>query len=193
MARPRKIDLIPAEDREWLAEELAGRGFAGIEEVTDLLNARSGVIAVGISVGKSAVGEFSKELKIQRALRMQSEAFDLAGAMMGDMDVDQESALYKGLTQMIATLAMQSLMAAPDNAPRVPAEELMLFGRVLKDLTGSAGGRVRLEQAERDRIAKEAREAAQAEVKERVEDAVSETGLSGERAEELRRKLLGVR
>ena len=57
----------------------------------------------------------------------------------------------------------------------------------------SAGFRERLKEDERKRITREAREAAEAEMAERVQGAISEAGLDDTMAAEMRRKLLGVK
>lgn len=191
MPAPRKIDLIPAELRRWLAEALEARGFGDIIAVTEELNFKLDEAGVEVSIGKSAVGDFSKALKDQR------EAMGLAETLLADMDIERESDLHKVLMQLIATSAVQLLRSVRDDDKHLDAKDLMALGRMLKDIMSSAGIREKLRDDERARIAKEARAAAEAEIAERLDAAVTEAGLSEAGLSEtqldlIRRKVLGV-
>lgn len=187
MPAPRKIDLMPDELRQWLADVLRERGFGDIVAVTEDLNFRLEEAGMQLTIGKTAVGEFSKALKDQR------EAMGLAEELLADMDIDQEGELHKVLMQMIATSAVQLIRSVREKDGHLDAKELMSLGRMLKDLMQSAGFRERLKEDERKRITREAREAAEAEMAERVQGAISEAGLDDTMAAEMRRKLLGVK
>ena len=97
MPAPAKLDLIPPELRAWLREALEARGFAEIVAVTEELNFRLQECGLEVSIGKTAVGRFSKALKDQR------EAFSIAETLLSDMDIAAEGELHKVLVQMIAS------------------------------------------------------------------------------------------
>ncbi|MEO0861128.1 MAG: phage protein Gp27 family protein [Pseudomonadota bacterium] len=182
MPPPRKIDLVPEKLRDWLRDELAERGFADIVEVTEALNFRLEQDGLELRLGKTAVGEFSKLLKDQR------EAFGMAETLLADMDIEAEGDIHRTLMQMIATSAMQMMQAVRQEDGHLDAKSLMSLGRMLKDLMQSAGFRERLLSDERDRVAKEARQAAA----EAVEKSSSDLGLTEETAEAVKSMILGV-
>lgn len=187
MPPARKLDLIPEELRRWLAEELRERGFADIVEVTEALNVRLQEAGQEIRVGKSSVGDFSKALKDQR------EAFAIAETLLSDMDIEAEGELHKVLMQMIATSAVHMIQAVRAEDEHLDPKDLMNLGRMLKDLMSSSGMREKLLEDERKRLAREAREAAQAEMDEALEASATEAGLSAEMLDRLRRGVLGLR
>ncbi|MEO1974796.1 MAG: phage protein Gp27 family protein [Paracoccaceae bacterium] len=187
MPPPKKLDLIPEEIRRWLAEELRDRGFADILEVTEALNARIAAEGLELSIGKSAVGDFSKALKDQR------EAFAIADQLLSDLDIEREGEIHRVLMQMIATSAVQMIRSVREEDEHLDAKDLMSLGRMLKDLMASSGMREKLLDDERKRLTREAREAAQAEMDEALEATAKEAGLDGHMLDRLRRGVLGLR
>jgi hypothetical protein len=187
MPPPKKLDLIPEELRRWLAEELRERGFADILDVTEALNFRLQEEGLEVRVGKTAVGDFSKALKDQR------EAFAIAETLLSDMDIEQEGELHKVLMQMIATSAIQMINAVRADDKHLDPTALMSLGRMLKDLMSSSGMREKLLADERARVARQAREAAQAEMDEALEATAKEAGLDAGMLDRLRKGVLGLR
>lgn len=182
MPPPKKLDLIPEELRKRLADELSQRGFSDIVEVTEQLNFWLEDAGLEISIGKSAVGDFSKLLKDQR------DCFNMAETLLAGMDIEGESDMHKALMQMIAASAMQMMRSVREEDGHLAAKDLMALGRMLKDLMGSAGIREKLREDERARIQREEREAA-AQV---VEATASSGGMSAEVAERIKAEILGV-
>lgn len=182
MPTPRKIDLLPEEIRDWLREELSQRGFGDIEDVTGALNDRLEENGLSLSIGKSAVGRFSKALKDQR------EAFSIAETLLSDMDIEAEGELHKVLMQMIATSAVHMIHAVREEDGHLDPKDLMNLGRMLKDLMSSSGMREKLLKDERDRIERKAREEAATE----MEAIAREGGLTDDAIQTFRKKLLGV-
>ena len=127
-----KLDLIPPELRQWLSEVLAERGFGDIVAITEDLNFRLEEAGLELSIGKSAVGRFSKALKDQR------EAFSMAETLLSDMDISAEGELHKVLMQMIATSAVHMIKAVRDGDEQLEAKELHMLARMLKDLMASS-------------------------------------------------------
>ncbi len=187
MPPPKKLDLIPEELRRWLAEELRERGFSDILDVTEALNFRLEAEGVQIRIGKTAVGDFSKALKDQR------EAFAIAETLLSDLDISAEGELHKVLLQMIATSAIHMIQSVRDEDGHLEAKELMSLGRMLKDLMASSGMREKLLDDERQRVAREAREAARAEIEEALEQTASEAGLDETMLSTLRKGVLGLK
>lgn len=187
MPAPAKLDLIPGEVRSWLREELATRGFADIVDVTEALNFRLQEAGLEITIGKTAVGKFSKALKDQR------EAFQIAETLLADMDISAEGELHKVLLQMIATSAVHMINAVREDGGQLEAKELMSLGRMLKDLMASSGMREKLLDDERKRIAAEARAQAQQEMAEQLDTVATEDGLSDAAIAALRTRFLGLR
>lgn len=184
MPAPRKIDLIPAEFRDWLGEELMARGFGGIVDVTDALNFRLEEAGIEVRIGKSAVGEHSKLLKDQR------EAFAMAETLLDDMDLKAEGEMHRVLMQMIATSAMQMMRSVREGDGHLEPKDLASLGKMLKDLMGSTQTRENLLEGERARIAAEAREAQRAELDAALSEG-AERGDVTKEAMEAARRLMG--
>lgn len=187
MPPPAKLDLIPDELRRWLAEELKVRGFAEIQDVTEALNFRLQEAGLEVSVGKTAVGQFSKALKDQR------EAFAFAETLLSDLDIEREGELHKVLMQMIATSAVHMLRSVREEDEHLDPKDLMNLGRMLKDLMASSGMREKLLEEERQRVMRQAREAAQAEMDQALEATATEAGLDADMVARLRRGVLGLK
>lgn len=187
MPTPAKLDLIPTELRVWLAEELKARGFAEIVDVTEALNFRLEEEGMELTVGKTAVGKFSKSLKMQR------EAFAFAEVLLSDLDIQAEGELHKVLLQMIATSAVQYMRTAQEADEDIDPKDLMNLGRMLKDLMHSSGLREKLLDDERKRVAEEARREALTAVSEKFEEVAGESGLSAEAIAKMRNEFLGVK
>ena len=180
MPAPAKLDLIPPELRDWLREELAARGFADIVDVTEALNFRLQEQGLELTVGKTAVGKFSKALKDQR------EAFSIAETLLSDMDIEAEGELHKVLMQMIATSAVHMIHAVREEDWHLEPKDLMSLGRMLKDLMSSSGMREKLLADERARITRQAQEAAKAEALDRLDDGVASGAIDAAAAQAAR-------
>lgn len=187
MPPAKKLDLIPEEIRNWLSEELAQFGFGNIVEVTEGLNFRLEESGQELRIGKTAVGNYAKALKDQR------EAFAIADTLLSDMDIEAEGELHKVLMQMIATSAVHMIQSVREEGGNLDPKDLMSLGRMLKDLMASSGMREKLLEDERQRIAREAREAARAEIEEALEETATEAGLSADMLKALRAGVLGVK
>jgi ABC-type transport system involved in cytochrome bd biosynthesis fused ATPase/permease subunit len=191
MPAPAKLDLIPAELRQWLKEELETRGFGDIVDVTEALNFRLQEEGLELTVGKTAVGKFSKALKDQR------EAFQIAETLLSELDVEAEGELHKVLMQMIATSAVHMIQNVREEGGHLDPKDLMNLGRMIKDLMSSSVMREKLLEDERKRVAREATAAAEAKAAARfeevVEDAAREGGLSADRIAQMRNQFLGVK
>lgn len=182
MPPPKKLDLIPIELRQRLAEVLQERGFGDIVAVTEELNFWLEEEGLEVRVGKSSVGEFSKLLKDQR------EAFAMAETLLSDMDIEGESQMHKVLMQMIATAAFQMMQSVSEKDGQFDPKELANLSRMLKDLMQSAGLREKLRADERARVAAEVRETAAAQVEEKA----TALGLTRDTVQSIKAQILGV-
>ncbi len=182
MPPPKKLDLVPAELIERLKALCVERGFGQIHEVTDELNGWLAEDGLELTIGKTSVGAFSKMLKDQR------EAFSMAEMLLADMDLEAEGEIHRTLMNMIATSAMQMMIAVRGDDGHLDPKDLMNLGRMLKDLMGSAGIREKLLADERARIIKEAN----AKAAEQGAKAAREAGMSDETAEAIKASILGV-
>lgn len=182
MPAPRKIDLIPEELRRWLAEELQARGFAEIIDVTEALNFRLEEAGLELSVGKSAVGEFSKALKDQR------DAFRIAEVLLQDVDLEKEGQIHEALYQMIATSAMHMITAVRGDNKHLDPKSLSQLAKMLRDLMGSSQIREKLREDEAARVARQAKE----EAVDAVTKKANELGLTGGTVEAIKAQILGV-
>jgi len=177
---PKKLDLIPIEFRQRLAETLRDRGFGDIVAVTEELNFWLEERGEEIRIGKTSVGEFSKLLKDQR------DAFAMAETLLGDMDIEGESNMHKVLMQMIATAAFHMMQSVSSSDGDFDPKALASLSRMLKDLMHSAGLREKLREDERERIIKSERAA----MAQKLDDAV-EAGGANAAAAQAAREIMG--
>ncbi len=187
MPPAKKIDKLPDEDRAWLADRLREYGYGQIIKVTDELNDRLDEKGYVDSIGKSAVGDFNLMLKEQAA------AFEVAEKLVDSLGVDAESDLQKQLYHLISATAMQSIIDVRGEGSHLTADASAKYAKMLKDLMSSSSTREKLLEGERERVAKEAREAAHAEVEQALAETAAEEGLSSDLLKTLRNNILGLK
>ncbi|MGK2899209.1 MAG: phage protein Gp27 family protein [Burkholderiaceae bacterium] len=94
-----KIAQLPQNLRDWLHKAFVERGFGGIEQITEDLNALMKEAGVAISIGKSAVGAESQKVKrAQEAIRATTEAARLIADTSPDVG-DKRSAGAMAIVQ----------------------------------------------------------------------------------------------
>ncbi len=192
MPPPRKVDLLPEEQKTWLKDTLKEAGFAGYESISEDLNARLEEAGITMTIGKSALHSFGQEYS--EFVRYQEEASAWAADWMNDNGLEEEAQRHNVLFQMITTLAfkvMQSQMTK--EGEEISPQELHFLGRMLKDVMSSSGIRQKLVADERKRIAEEATLAERERVSDAVDEVVVEAGLSAKVAGDLRAKVLGLK
>ena len=180
MPPPKKLDLVPDELRQRLAQLLQDRGFGDIMDVTEELNSWLEERGEKLTIGKSAVGEFSKLLKDQR------DAFAMAETMLADLDIEGESNMHKVLMQMIATAAFQMMQAMSEKDEDFDPKSLANLSRMLKDLMQSAGMREKLREDERRRVEQKAREDAVDD----IEKVATQLGMTKDTVQGIREQIL---
>lgn len=150
MPAPRKVDLLPAELREWLHEELRRRGFGGYEELAEALAFRCEEAGLELRIGKSALHAYGADFR-EYALaeqRGQEEIRAFLTQMTAGQEVDVTSALFQQLTRI--AFRLQMAMGRGDQE---------IDARGLKDLTTALNNLIRSTDL-RERIAAEERRAA---------------------------------
>ena len=143
MPGPRKIDQLPGELKDRLRRALIGRGFADIVGVTDELNDWLEEEGLALSIGKTAVGQFSKMLKDQ------ADAFGLAETLMANSSVEREAEMHKALSHLTATSALQMIQTIRDADGTLDPKSLAALAKMLRDLMASSGLREKLVEADR--------------------------------------------
>lgn len=186
----KKVTLLPAELQLWLKEELVARGFADYEELTEELNRRLEGAGQELRLGKSAVHSFGQEY--EKFAQLQEEAGAWAQQWMADNDLSDEAEQHRVLFQMMTSVAFKVLKSQMiKEGEQIDPRELHFLGRMMKDIMSSSGIREKLVAEERERIAEEARAAAQAEVAERLDGAVAEGQLNATAARKAR-EIMGM-
>ncbi|KAB6715847.1 phage protein Gp27 family protein [Roseobacter sp. TSBP12] len=190
MPPPRKIDLLPAELRVWLQDELRDRGFAGYVELTEELNRRLAEHGSSETLHPATVNRFGQGY--EAFVKAQEQASEWAVEWMQSEGLADEAKRHNVLFQMVTTLAFKVMQAQMiKDGGDINPQELHFIGKMLKDVMQSSGMREKLVTDERERVAKEAREQALQEVDDRLAGAGAEAGLSEDRVEFMRNKLLG--
>ena len=138
MPPPRKIDLLPAELRIWLQEELRLRGFAQYEDLAEALNFRLEEAGLDLRIRKSAIHDFGSEYK--EFVRLQEQASDWAKEWLGDMGMEDQAQRQNVLFQMLTTLAFKVMQAeVSKEGAEISPQNLHFLARMMKDVMSSSG------------------------------------------------------
>lgn len=192
MPPPKKVELLPAELRTWLQEALVARGFGDYVALAEELNFKLEEEGLELRIGKSALHNYGQEY--EKFAKLQEEASSWAEQMFSDFDLTEEAKQHRVLFQMMTSLAFKVLKSKhEDDGDEINPQDLQRLARMMKDIMASSGMREKLLADERARIAKEAREQAEAEMTERFDQVVGEAGLGEDRIAQMRRDFLGLR
>lgn len=153
MPSPRKVDLLPAELRDWLREELARRGFGDYEALADALNTKLALAGSELTLSKSAIHRFGSEY--QEFVKLQEEAGDWVEGFVREVGMEGEAERHSALFQMLTALAFKSMKSAMASDAPDP-KDLHFLGKMLKDVMSSSGMRQKLLADEAKRIREEA-------------------------------------
>ncbi|MGP9788934.1 phage protein Gp27 family protein [Roseinatronobacter sp. NSM] len=161
MPPPRKVDLLPAELKFWLQEELRSRGFGGYEDLAEALNFRLEKAGSELRIRKSALHAFGQEY--EEFVKYQEQASAWAADWMQEQGLAEEAKRHNVLFQMITTLAFKVMQAQMiKEGGEIDPKELHFLGRMLKDVMASSGIRESLIVAERKAQAAKLDEAVEA-------------------------------
>jgi len=138
MPPPRKVDLLPAELRAWLQEELRARGFGDYEAISEALNMRLEAAGLDLRIRKSAIHEFGSEYR--EFVRLQEQASDWAREWLGDMGLEDQAQRQNVLFQMLTTLAFKVMQAEViKEGADISPQNLHFLARMMKDVMSSSG------------------------------------------------------
>ena len=127
MPPPRKVDLLPEEDRAWLNAELIRRGFGEYHAISALLAER------GFEISHSTLGVHGLALKRKlAAIRASTEAAKLIAEAAPD-DADQRSEAVMSLVQTGLFDGMVNLQEAAEEDN--PAERIGLLAKAAKAIS----------------------------------------------------------
>jgi len=154
MPPPRKIDLLPAELRLWLQEELRARGFSQYEDLAESLNFRLVEAGLDLRIRKSALHDFGAEYR--EFVKLQEQASDWAREWLGEMGMDDQAQRQNVLFQMLTTLAFKVMQAeAMKDGTEISPQNLHFLARMMKDVMSSSG--IAQAMQEKDRKAQAAK------------------------------------
>jgi hypothetical protein len=172
MPPPRKVDLLPAELKGWLRDELIARGFADYEALAEDLNFRLEDAGLELRIQKSAIHAFGQDFRqyaeAQAVAQEEIRAFLQEASLQREVDVT--SALFQQLTTI--QWRLQMLMSDPDNLPDP---------RGMKDLTTALNNLIRSTDLREKLVAEERRAQAA-----RLDAAVASGDLNKEAAQKAR-------
>jgi len=138
MPPPRKIDLLPPEERRWLQDTLRERGFSGYIEIAEELNQRLAARASDETLHPATVQRFGAEYR--EFVRLQEQASDWAKEWLGEMGMEDQAQRQNVLFQMLTTLAFKSMQAEiGKEAAEIDPKNLHFIGRMMKDVMTSSG------------------------------------------------------
>ncbi|MFB9148742.1 phage protein Gp27 family protein [Roseovarius ramblicola] len=190
MPPPRKVELLPAELRQWLHEWWKEKGFHGYEDLAEELNFRLEQDGLELRIGKSALHAYGQEY--EHFVKLQDEAGAWAQQWLADNDLSEEADRHRVLFQMMTSVAFKVLKAQMGkDGEKIDPRELHFLGKMMKDVMSSAGIREQLMAKERERIAAEAAEAARAEASAQLETGVA-TGRIDAAAAQAAREVMGM-
>lgn len=192
MPPPKKVELLEPDLLEWLHAELKDRRFGDYVALADELNAKLEDQGTDLRIGKSALHNYGQEY--EKFAKLQAEASSWAEQMFADFDLTDEAKQHRVLFQMMTSLAFKVLKSQHEKeGEEINPKDLRMLAQMMKDVMTSSGIREKLMANERARIAKEAREEAEAEMTERFDQVVGEAGLGADRVAQMRREFLGLR
>lgn len=175
MARPSTVKRLPAPVRDAIHRLIDGGQT--IDEIVAHLD------TLGHDVSRSAMGRYKQRYERIGARVREAQAAAEAIAKQVGSKPDEDISL--GLLQLAQVVAFRLAERRADDDEADDMEELMQLCRSIKDLTAARKGNVDIEKAIRQRVAEEAAAAAG--------EAATAAGLTAELADEIRRKVLGVR
>jgi Protein of unknown function (DUF3486) len=147
---------------------------------------------LGSDVSRSAVGRYVKSER--ESMRQYSKAQATARVWVEQFGAEPNGDVARLLPQMLEAVAHRTLDEMNEAENALPATEVQMMARALKDLNGAKKGNVDMElklrevrEAEQLRTLEASKQAAA-----EVDKTVREAGLSEQAAEAIRIKILGI-
>lgn len=183
MRKRSKIEALPGPIKK-AVDELLKTGRFSLDDILVHLRQLGAQHQVpsGEMPSRSSLGRYAQNFE-RTAARMR-EARELAGVWVEKMGHEPESGVGRLLMEMLRTVAFQQLAAMGDSEAAVESMDIMLLAKAIRDLESAQKTSAEREIKIRQEVAKDAAKV--------VDEATREGGLSAERADELRRKVLGL-
>ncbi len=175
MPRPSSITRLDPQIRAEI-DRLIRAGRYTLDEIVTHLR------ALGADTSRSSVGRYRKNAEEQMARYREAQA--IAKTWIGKLNEDPNGDVGRLLTEMIRTLAFQTVDQLAGTEQIKPAS-VMLLSKALKDL--ASADKITVERAAR------IREQALKEAAEAVSHAVRKGGLTDETAAAIRAQILGMK
>jgi Protein of unknown function (DUF3486) len=179
-----KVAQFPADVREWLHKAFVQRGFGGIEQITVEVNALLKEAGVGLTVGKSAIGEASKKYRrAQESIAAVTLQMQAVADSAGDSSVKRNESLMA----LVSTELFEALVDAQQaEATDDPADRIALLNKAALAAARLSNSSVTQQQyrAEVDGRAKAAADA--------VAKIAKTGGLTKAQQTEIRNSILGI-
>jgi len=182
MPRKSTIKRLPAEQRSYL-EKLLREDQHTLNEMLDLVRAKF----PDTPIKRSALGRYSQHVS-ELAGRMRD--IQAAGtALVTELGEDPNDRAGQLLVQAVTTLATHAALKATDaDAEDMSIKEIGMLARGARNVLEAR----KMSLAERQQIAKEAREAMLREQDANLQEAVRSQGMDEAQAEFWRKKVLGI-
>jgi hypothetical protein len=182
MPRASSIKRLPDEQRSYL-EQLMRADRYTLDEILDQVRARFPSAAVS----RSAVGRYSKQVA---ELGGRMADIQAAGkALVTELGEDPNDRAGQLLVQAVTTLATHAALKATDaDADDLSIKEIGMLARGARNVLEAR----KMSLAERQQIAKDAREAMAREQDEVLKGVVKAGGLSASAADTIRKQILGI-
>lgn len=175
MPRRSRIEQLDPRIREQV-DRLVRAGRT-IDEITEHLARLAGEEAPS----RSAVGRYVRSAREQ--MRRYREAQEIAKVWVGRLEEDPEGDVGRLLSEMLRTVAWQTIGSMGETDAVAP-NEIMLLARAIKDLAAADKVAMERELKIRQEVARQAADAATKIAK--------RGGLSADAVQEIRREILGV-
>lgn len=176
MARKSTVAALPEE----LVQACNGliREGRTIDEILAALH------ALGAPVSRSAVGRYVKGAR--DAMETYRKAQEMAKVWVGKVETDPDSDVGRLLSQMLHTIAYQTLSTMGESGEEAKPAEIMLLAKAIKDMAGTT--KTNLDIAKQLRTMRAELKAVAVE----VEGAVRQAGLSEDTVGQIKARILGV-
>jgi len=139
-----KVEMLPAEQRDWLKTALKESGFSGYEEIADQLNGKLDEAGISMRIHRASVQRFGQEY--QTFVKYQEEASAWAAEWMQDQGLEDEAKRHSVLFQMLTSLAFKAMKDRMGSGGEVDPQELHFLGRMMKDIMASSGIREKMRE-----------------------------------------------
>jgi hypothetical protein len=182
MGQPSSIDReVSAADKAALQRLVADPAFT-VDDLAAWLKSK------GYDISRSAVGRYAKNIRaIGERLRQSREVTEALAKEIGDAAVQGQQGRL--LVEMARTLAWDLVMKLQEGGAEVDTKDLAFIGKALAEMAKALRYDQDFELKLRERIERETREKAAAE----VETTATEKGLSRETVEAIKARILGVK